>query len=106
MTGRQPSELLYDSEAALRLIDSAIEEIGEPDGRRAAETTDARSYGEVVALLGSLRERRVALERVAPGQELAYARSVLTDLENRLAELATVLDPTSQRSPIDARVQG
>ena len=87
MTARHANELLYDSEAALRLVDSAIEDIREPDPRRAA--TDrashlhellskaaplgligisqvlARSYGEIVSVLGSLRESRNALERAA-----------------------------------------
>lgn len=37
MTARHANELLYDSEAALRLVDSAIEDIREPDPRRGAE---------------------------------------------------------------------
>jgi hypothetical protein len=97
MTARHASELLYDSEAALRLVDSAIEEIGEPDGCGAAQPGDSQGYGAVVALLGSLRERRAMLDRVEPSEQLTYAKSVLTDLEHRLAELATVLDPTAQR---------
>src|SRR5215218_8534612 len=90
MTSRQASELLYDSEAALRLVDNAIEEIRETDGRRGAENTDAaraaqlsealaaangplglvglsqilaRGYTEIVSVLGSLRESRTTLER-------------------------------------------
>jgi hypothetical protein len=194
MTTRQASELLYDSEAALRLVDSAIEEIREPAGRRAAEPNAratelrdalaaangplgllglsqvlARSYTEIVSVLGSLRESRTVLERstveriqqthaklrevsnatevaatdILDGlerslalvdqmdqrategdarseadlrqtlrdelfalvgcmqfqdittQQLNYASAVLTDMENRLAELARVLDPTT-----------
>ena len=196
MSARHASELLYDSEAALRLVDSAIEEIREPEGRRAAESGDAaraaqlrdalaavngplglvglsqmlaRGYTEIVSVLGSLRESRTVLERAtvdrlqqthaklrevtkttevaaadimaglerslavvdqmdakaAEGdatagadlrntlrdelfalmgcmqfqdittQQLSYASSVLTEMENRLAELATVLDPTA-----------
>ena len=194
MTARQASELLYDSEAALRLVDSAIEEIREPEGRRAGESSSrgnelrdalaaangslgllglsqviARSYTEIVSVLGSLRESRTVLERstveriqqthaklrevsdatevaatdILNGlerslalvdqmdqkategdarseadlrqtlrdelfalmgcmqfqdittQQLNYASSVLTEMENRLAELARVLDPTT-----------
>jgi hypothetical protein len=194
MTARQASELLYDSEAALRLVDSAIEEIREPEGRRGAEPNArtaelrdalaaangplgllglsqvlARSYTEIVSVLGSLRESRTVLERstveriqqthaklrevsnatevaatdILNGlerslalvdqmdqrategdarseadlrqtlrdelfalvgcmqfqdittQQLNYASAVLTEMENRLAELARVLDPTT-----------
>ena len=196
MSARQASELLYDSEAALRLVDSAIEEIREQDGRRGAEHGEvaraaqlrdalaaangplgliglsqilARGYTEIVSVLGSLRESRTVLERATVDrlqqthakirevtkttevaaadimaglersvalvdqmdaraqegdaraesdlrhtlrdelfavmgcmqfqdittQQLNYASSVLTEMENRLAELASVLDPTA-----------
>ena len=128
MSARQASELLYDSEAALRLVDSAIEEIRVPDGRRAdhgdaaraAQLRDAltaangavdpiglsrilaRGYTEVVSVLGSLRESRAVLERATvpdfedvTTQQLDYASSVLTEMEHRLAHLASVLDPTA-----------
>ena len=196
MTARHASELLYDSEAALRLVDHAIEEIRETDGRRGVDNGDvaraaqlrdalaaangplgvvglsqilARGYTEIVSVLGSLRESRTVLERAtverlqqthakirevtkttevaaadimaglersvtlvdemdaradegnaAAGadlrntlrdelfgvmgflqfqdittQQLNYASSVLTEMENRLAELASVLDPTA-----------
>jgi len=196
MTARQASELLYDSEAALRLVDNAIEEIRETDGRRGAESGDAaraaqlrdalaaasgslglvglsqilaRGYTEIVSVLGSLRESRTVLERTTVDrlqqthakirevtkttevaaadimaglerslavvdqmdvkaqegdtrseaelrntlrdelfalmgcmqfqdiatQQLNYASAVLTEMENRLAELASVLDPTT-----------
>jgi hypothetical protein len=91
MTARHANELLYDSEAALRLVDSAIEDIrdasphhlGDPtDAARVANLRDmlaqsgplgliglsqvlARGYGEIVSVLGSLRESRTVLERTA-----------------------------------------
>jgi hypothetical protein len=127
MTTRHASELLYDSEAALRLVDSAIEDIRDADPRRASESAApappnafrdlraatsgvsapeilARSYDEVVSMLGSLREHRDAMQRTVgedtdgiSGADLAarrldYAGAVLTELESRLAHLATVLD--------------
>jgi len=125
MTARHATELLYDSEAALRLVDSAIEDIRDADPRRAREASAtpnelgdllaaagpvvvpavlARSYDEVVSLLGILRESRDALQRTggersdgAPDADLTarrldYAWSVLTAMESRLASLATVLD--------------
>ena len=192
MTARHATELLYDSEAALRLVDSAIEDlrtlprtgaVAEPtangnlrDMLPASGSVDlmglseilAQSYGEIVKVLGSLRESRTVLERTAveqlhqthdklrevtnatqvaatdildgldravalvddmdarakdgdadggadlrgklrdelfslmgcmqfqdiTTQQLTYASSVLTGLESRLAQLATILDPT------------
>jgi hypothetical protein len=193
MTARHATELLYDSEAALRLVDSAIEDLrtlprtmgsaAEPTGNgnlrdilSASGSLDlvglsqilAQSYGEIVKVLGSLRESRTVLERTAveqlhhthdklrevtnatqvaatdildgldravalvddmdakakdgnadggadlrnklrdelfslmgcmqfqdvTTQQLTYASSVLTQLESRLSQLATILDPT------------
>lgn len=193
MTVRHANELLYDSEAALRLVDSAIEDIREPDPRRepsdAARISQLRDllaasgplgliglsqvlacgYSEVVSVLGSLRDSRNVLERsgvdrlqhthdklrevttateiaaidildgldrsvalvnemdvkagegdAAAGaelrntlrdelfalvgcmqfhditsQQLSYASSVLIEMETRLAELASILDPAA-----------
>jgi hypothetical protein len=193
MTARHATELLYDSEAALRLVDSAIEDLGtlprtastaaEPPANAkvrnilsASGSLDlvglsqilAQSYGEIVKVLGSLRESRTVLKRTAvyqlhqthdklrevtnatqvaatdildgldravalvddmdarvkdgdadggrdlrnklrdelfslmgcmqfqdiTAQQLTYASSVLTEIESRLSQLATVLDPT------------
>jgi hypothetical protein len=194
MTARHAAELLYDSEAALRLVDSAIEDLREPEPRRGMSADPgrasrfrellagstplglvglsqvlARGYGEIVGALGSLRESRTVLGRTAGGklqhthqklrevsnatetaaadildgldravalvnemdaraasgdahggadlraklrdelfalvgcmqfqdiakQQLSYASSVLTEMETRLAEVATLLDPTA-----------
>ena len=96
MSPRPANEVLYDSEATLRLVDSAIEDIrelepGGPDLRsepasradvRQVPTEGAlgsvalsemieRGYAEVVSVLGSLRESRSVLARTtgvrAPG---------------------------------------
>ena len=193
MTARHANELLYDSEAALRLVDSAIEDLRtlpRTTGTVAERTANgnvrdilsssgsldlvglsqilAQSYGEIVKVLGSLRESRTVLERTAveklhhthdklrevsnatqvaatdildgldravalvddmdskakdgdadrgadlrnrlreelfslmgcmqfqdiTTQQLTYASSVLTEIESRLSQLATILDPT------------
>jgi hypothetical protein len=119
MSTRHANELLYDSEAALRLVDSAIEDIRDAGPRRGGEAPDsakpnalrelleasaacgsprlaeivARSYGEIVSVLGSLRESRAALQRgtVSPDR-LNDAATALTDLEGRLADVAALLD--------------
>ena len=89
MTPKQPSELLYDSEATLRLVDSAILEMGElgdpaaegvaPTGEHDAIPTGAgatiglvglsdllaRGYNEILGVLDSLRQGRHLLERAA-----------------------------------------
>jgi len=65
----------------------------------------ARSYGEIVSVLVSLRQSRNILQHTTvaklhstqsqdiTSQQLNYASSVLTELEARLAELASLLDP-------------
>jgi chemotaxis regulatin CheY-phosphate phosphatase CheZ len=90
MTSRNTSELLYDSEAALRLVDSAIAEMHHVGSVRTHESGArapglvadptlivqtgaldpatvsrvlARGYAEIVSVLGSLRESRSVLER-------------------------------------------
>jgi chemotaxis regulatin CheY-phosphate phosphatase CheZ len=133
MTARQASELLYDSEAALRLVDSAIEEIREPEGRRAAESNTrgselrdalaaangplgllglsqvlARSYTEIVSVLGSLRESRNTLERStveriqathAKLREVSNATEVAaTDILNGLERSLALVDQMDQKA--------
>lgn len=88
MSNKPPSELLYDSEATLRLVDSAIKEMGELGGdetppltleqRLQAVLTPgpamgliglsdmlARGYAEILGVLDSLRQSRSLLERAA-----------------------------------------
>jgi hypothetical protein len=196
MTARYANELLYDSEAALRLVDSAIEDIREAGPRASAGPSAeslhaghlrdllqaagplgllgisqilARGHGEIVSVLRSLRESRDVLARTSAGrvqdthaklrevtnatesaasdildgldravalvdqmdakasdgdaatgvdlrsklreelfslmgcmqfqdittQQLSYASSVLTEIETRLAELASILGPAA-----------
>jgi hypothetical protein len=132
MTARHATELLYDSEAALRLVDSAIEDLRTlprsvgtaPEPMSTANLRDllsasgslglvgvsqilAQSYGEIVRVLGSLRESRTILERTTDttAQQSTYASSVLTEIESRLAQLATVLDPTALQQAAAAGVR-
>ena len=91
MSAKQPSELLYDFEATLRLVDSAIRDMGElgSDASLSLEQTsraaahhdrltttereaapalqDARmrGYAEILAVLASLRQSRNLLQRAA-----------------------------------------
>ena len=200
MAQKPVSELLYDSEATLRLVDSALVELrGEreepaqsaagasaaaqmprPQGAPTAEERMgligltqllAKGYAEIVSVLGSLRQSRSVLERAAveklqhthaklrevttatevaatdildgldrsvamvdrldsldgaPGesaevraqlrdelfnlmgcmqfqdittQQLNYASSVLTEMEERLAQLASIFDPAAYGAP-------
>jgi hypothetical protein len=83
MTARPASELLYDSEAALRLVDSAIEEIREPDSRRA--TADR------------LRQTQATIREVTSAIEVAAA-GIMAGLERSLALVeGTDARPESER---------
>ena len=85
MTTKQPSELLYDSEATLRLVDSAIQDMGDigaeddapaepgvrvamPPSTTGASAALARSallvhgYAEILGVLDSIRQSRGFLE--------------------------------------------
>jgi hypothetical protein len=121
MIPRDATELLYDSEAALRLVDSAIEDIRgllphrpsvadesplsaphdpAPGGAQAASEILERGYDAIVSALGRLRESRDALQRALRSPEttveqLSHASSMLTDVEARLAELASLFDPAA-----------
>jgi hypothetical protein len=90
MSARPASELLYDSEAALRLVDSALEDIRESDPARGAAIL-AHGYTEAVSIARGLRELRATLER-AGGDVSALAR-----LETQLADLARTLDSAAPR---------
>ncbi len=64
----------------------------------------ARGYGETVSVLGSLRASRNLLERTTV-DSLDYASSVLTEMETRLAGLASILDPTALGTAHPERVK-
>ena len=98
MTARHANELLYDSEAALRLVDTAIEDIrdthpGAAEALHAGNLRDllqtagplgllgisrvlARGYGEIVGVLQSVRESRDVLSRTASDRLLNTHRTL------------------------------
>lgn len=92
-------ELLYDTEAALRLVDGEVRAMTGTDHPSPASTRPAlleRAGGEVRALLTLLRERRAALDALADDRgpdhestrEVAAAVGVLADIEARLSSTA------------------
>lgn len=88
---RGVTEMLYDSEASLRLIDAALDDLREPgQDRRAAEAgrqalrlgdgaeaheARLRAYWEVQELLDTVREGRTRIGRSGPGPGLIGAES-------------------------------
>ncbi len=109
MTARHANELLYDSEAALRLVDSAIEDIREAGPRASTGTSAeslhaghlrdllqaagplgllgisqilARGHGEIVSVLRNLRESRDVLAQTSSGRA---ASDVLDGLDRAVA---------------------
>jgi chemotaxis regulatin CheY-phosphate phosphatase CheZ len=113
MTARPASELLYDSEAALRLVDSAIEDIREPapdPGAGSLGTVKqlqdalaavngplglvglsqilARGYTEILSVLGRLRESRNVLER-STVSKLQQTHAKLREVSNATEVAAT-----------------
>ena len=126
MTARYATELLYDSEAALRLVDSAIEDIRETDPRAgtgaAAEPIHAghlrdllqtagplgllgisqilaRGYGEIASVLQCLRESRDVLARTTADKlQHAHESGQFQDITNhQLSYASSVLAETEAR---------
>lgn len=111
MSTKQPSELLYDSEATLRLVDTAIHDMGDLDGEgppsleqrvRAAMTQPqgtsiglvglsdllARGYAEILGVLDSLRQSRHLLERAAV-EKIQHTHDKLREVSNATETAAT-----------------
>jgi hypothetical protein len=100
MSAKPASELLYDSEAALRLVDSAIKEMGElaadPDqaGRGALTLSEllTRAYEEIPRVLESLRQTRSVFERAAV-DKIQRTHAKLREVSNATESAATdILD--------------
>ncbi len=101
MTSKTPGELLYDSEAALRLVDSAIQDMGDSAtpatdvstarpgaGLSAAAQILERGYREITAVLDSLRQSRSLLER-ATLDKLSHTGSKLREVSSATETAAT-----------------
>lgn len=77
MSQKTPGDLLYDSEAALRLVDSALEALGEspstpagsPNARSSISTASLLELGhrEITGILDSLRQSRAVIEKAMLG---------------------------------------
>ena len=118
MSARPANELLYDSEAALRLVDSAIEDLRDATPRHAGAPADptnggsirdiingsaplgliglshvlARSYTEIVSVLGSLRESRNVLQRTTV-EKIHHTHEKLREVTSATETAATdILD--------------
>ena len=96
MTARPATELLYDSEAALRLVDSAIEDLrlngSAPIGMVALSHVLARGYSEIVSVLGSVRESRQILQPAAVDR-IHHTHERLREVRNATEIAATdILD--------------
>jgi chemotaxis regulatin CheY-phosphate phosphatase CheZ len=122
MTARHANELLYDTEAALRLVDSAIEDIREASPRASTDTSSeslhaghlrdllqaagplgllgisqilARGHGEIISVLRSLRESRDVLARTSSDRVQAThakLREVTNATESAASDILDGLD--------------
>lgn len=110
MSSKPASDLLYDSEATLRLVDSAIEEMGELDTAEEAlrkrvrnalmQGTEspigliglsdllARGYAEIITVLDSLRQSRNMLEK-ATVEKLQHTHDKLREVSDATETAAT-----------------
>ena len=90
-------EALYESEAALRLVDQEISDLRGDDARRTPHLVDVPSIllqanVQIVEVLAQLRSARAAFVTLATDdaaiQQHAHASAALTDIEERLADVA------------------
>ncbi|MCC6928882.1 MAG: hypothetical protein IT359_07840 [Gemmatimonadaceae bacterium] len=111
MSAKQPIELLYDSEATLRLVDTAIQEMGELDAETAPSVEQrlrtamsqtpgsplglvglsdllARGYAEILGVLDSLRQSRHLLERAAV-EKIQHTHDKLREVSSATETAAT-----------------
>ena len=82
------TDILNGLERSLALVDQMDAKATEGDARSEADLRQTLR-DELFALMGCMQFQDITT------QQLNYASSVLTDMENRLAELARVLDPTT-----------
>lgn len=122
MTGARAHEVLYESEAALRLVDHELTtmhdvlDLGDATGQ--AVPTDAQSELDqvleqanalVLSAVAHLRESRSALHSdtaaLSDTHEIIGTRRLLDDMETRLLDVAALLDDHTpdgrQAHPVD-----
>jgi hypothetical protein len=93
MAARTAGELLFDSEASLRLVDRAIVELK-------PESVDADSATRAAEVRGTMRDELFGLMnhlqfQDITTQQLAYASSLIMEMEDRLAQLIKLFDPST-----------
>lgn len=94
-------EALYESETALRLVDQEISDLRGDGALRTPSLVDVPSIllqanVQIVEVLAQLRAARTALVSLATDdattQQHTHASAALTDIEERLADVARRLD--------------
>ncbi len=126
MAPKPVSELLYDSEATLRLVDSALDELrggeraeparpapaapkpagAQPLGLVGLTQLLAKGYAEIVSVLGSLRQSRSVLERAAV-EKLQHTHAKLKEVSNATELAATdILDGLDRSVALIDRLDG
>lgn len=105
MSSNRAQEVLYESEAALRLVDHELDLLGTLDD--ASHARPARDSGELAAIVeqvaahinalrSSIHDGRSLLQ-AAQHDEQAFASlatSIFADMERRLSEMAQLVDAT------------
>jgi hypothetical protein len=99
---RPPQELLYESEASFRLVDSAIEELNDgdadvhhdaqPGGIPVLSDTLLRAYASLREELSEL-SNNLQFQDIT-SQQLVHIAALLGDMRVRLSEVAAVLGST------------
>lgn len=96
-------EALYESEAALRLVDQEISDLRGDSALRTLRLVDVPSIllqanVQIVEVLAQLRSARAAFVSLATDDaatpQHAHASAALTDIEERLADVARRFDDT------------
>ena len=102
---RPPQELLYDSEASLRLVDSAIEELSASDAEvdHEAQPGGVALLSDTLLQAASLREELSGLSnhlqfQDITSQQLAHIAGLLGDMRVRLSEVASIAERTPRQT--------
>ena len=110
---REAQDVLYNTEEALRLVDSALRDFESTEdgqqfdegGRKALERASellAMGRSEVQSALEYIRVSRAVAQRStiasSAGQQLAASSATLVELEDRLQRLATLFEQIGAES--------